>query len=185
MKRRPDGRAHQAVGPQAAVRQGPRRRGKELCGPRRRTPTSSGTCSGPTRSRRASWRRSSGRGTPRRDALADELRCRRQRRMRGSSSGAAGQPSDLEQQGGHAGGVGDLGKAWLCAAQHVAIVVVFFLAVAREGQWPAVNLQRSKIRRGEGEDEVAWWDPRVRKVNRETAGVNCVLGMKTFLLHPQ
>jgi hypothetical protein len=99
--------------------------------------------------------------------------------------GAAGQPSDLEQQGGHAGGVGDLGKAWLCAAQHVAIVVVFFLAVAREGQWPAVNFQRSKIRRGEGEDEVAWWDPRVRKVNRETAGVNCVLGMKTFLLHPQ
>jgi hypothetical protein len=25
-------------------------------------------------------------------------------------------------------------------------------------------------------DDVAWWDPRVGKENKETAGVNCVLG---------
>jgi hypothetical protein len=31
---------------------------------------------------------------------------------------------------------------------------------------------------------VARWDPRVGKENRETAGANCVLGMKIFLLHP-
>jgi hypothetical protein len=99
--------------------------------------------------------------------------------------GAAGRPSDFERQGGHAGGVGDLGKVGLCVVQHVTVVVVFFLAVAREGQRPAVNFQRSKIWRGEGEDEVAWWDPRVGKENRETAEASCVLGMKTFLLHPQ
>jgi hypothetical protein len=37
---------------------------------------------------------------------------------------------------------------------------------------------------GEEEDEVAWWDPRVGKENRETAGANCILEMKIFLLHP-
>jgi hypothetical protein len=41
-----------------------------------------------------------------------------------------------------------------------------------------------QIRRGEGEDELAWWDPQVGKENRETAGAQCVLGMKIFLLHP-
>jgi hypothetical protein len=35
------------------------------------------------------------------------------------------------------------------------------------------------------EDDVAQWDPRVGKENRESAGANCVLGMKIFLLHPQ
>jgi hypothetical protein len=34
-------------------------------------------------------------------------------------------------------------------------------------------------------DDVAWWDPRVGKENWETAGANCVLRMKIFLLHPQ
>jgi hypothetical protein len=34
------------------------------------------------------------------------------------------------------------------------------------------------------EDDLALWDPRVRKENRETAGANCVLGMKIFLLYP-
>jgi hypothetical protein len=39
---------------------------------------------------------------------------------------------------------------------------------------------------GRGEEaDMAWWDPRVGKENRETAGANCVLGMKIFLLHPQ
>jgi hypothetical protein len=38
---------------------------------------------------------------------------------------------------------------------------------------------------GEGEADVVWWDPRVGKVNRGTAGANCVLRMKIFLLHPQ
>jgi hypothetical protein len=33
-------------------------------------------------------------------------------------------------------------------------------------------------------DDVALWDPRVGKENRETAGANCVLGMKIFSLHP-
>jgi hypothetical protein len=37
---------------------------------------------------------------------------------------------------------------------------------------------------GEGEDDVAWWDPRIGKENRETVVPNCILGMKTFLLHP-
>jgi hypothetical protein len=32
---------------------------------------------------------------------------------------------------------------------------------------------------------VVWWDPRVEKENRETAGANCVLEMKIFLLHPE
>jgi hypothetical protein len=36
-----------------------------------------------------------------------------------------------------------------------------------------------------GEKEEEWWDPRVGKQNRETAGANCVLKMKIFLLHPQ
>jgi hypothetical protein len=36
-----------------------------------------------------------------------------------------------------------------------------------------------------GEDDVALWDPRVGKENRETAGASCVLGMKIFLLHLQ
>jgi hypothetical protein len=31
---------------------------------------------------------------------------------------------------------------------------------------------------------VALWDPRVEKENMGTAGANCVLGMKIFLLHP-
>jgi hypothetical protein len=44
---------------------------------------------------------------------------------------------------------------------------------------------KMKILGGEGEADVAWWDPRVGKVNRGTAGANCVLGMKIFLLHPQ
>jgi hypothetical protein len=35
------------------------------------------------------------------------------------------------------------------------------------------------------EDDVALWDPRVEKENRETVGANCVLGMKIFLLHTQ
>jgi hypothetical protein len=35
-----------------------------------------------------------------------------------------------------------------------------------------------------GEKEEEWWDPRVGKQNRETAGANCVLRMKIFLLHP-
>jgi hypothetical protein len=30
---------------------------------------------------------------------------------------------------------------------------------------------------------MARWDPRVGKENRETAGANCLLGMKIFLLH--
>jgi hypothetical protein len=47
-----------------------------------------------------------------------------------------------------------------------------------------LSFQRSNIWREEGED-VAWWDPRVGKENRETAGANCCLGMKIFLLHPQ
>jgi hypothetical protein len=34
-------------------------------------------------------------------------------------------------------------------------------------------------------DDVAWWDLRIGKENRETAGANCVLGMKILLLHPQ
>jgi hypothetical protein len=33
---------------------------------------------------------------------------------------------------------------------------------------------------GEGDDDVAWWDPRVGKGNRETAGANCLLGMQIF-----
>jgi hypothetical protein len=45
--------------------------------------------------------------------------------------------------------------------------------------------RRWKIWGGEGGDDVAWWDPRVGNKNRETAGANCVLGMKIFLLHPQ
>jgi hypothetical protein len=36
-----------------------------------------------------------------------------------------------------------------------------------------------------GEDGLAWWNPRVGKKNRGTAGANCFLGMKIFLLHPQ
>jgi hypothetical protein len=36
---------------------------------------------------------------------------------------------------------------------------------------------------GGGEDDVAW-DPRVGKENREIVGVNGVLGLKIFLLHP-
>jgi hypothetical protein len=36
-----------------------------------------------------------------------------------------------------------------------------------------------------GEDDVAIWDPRVGKENKETAGANCILGMKIFSLHPQ
>jgi hypothetical protein len=36
-----------------------------------------------------------------------------------------------------------------------------------------------------GEKEEEWWDPRVGKQNRETAGAICVLGMKIFLLHPK
>jgi hypothetical protein len=35
-----------------------------------------------------------------------------------------------------------------------------------------------------GEDDVALWDPRVGNENGESAGANCVLGMKIFLLHP-
>jgi hypothetical protein len=34
-------------------------------------------------------------------------------------------------------------------------------------------------------DDVALFDPRVWKENRETAGAKCVLGIKIFLLHPQ
>jgi hypothetical protein len=158
MKRRPGGRAHQAVGPQGggapgtpAARQGAPR-------PSRRTPTSSGTCSGPTRSRRASWRRSSGRGTPRRAAPAPRSPASSAAGDGGgcgvAALGAAGRPSDLERQGGHAGGVGDLGKVGLCVVQHVTVVVVFFLAVVREGQRPAINFQRSKI--GEVKETMRW-----------------------------
>jgi hypothetical protein len=43
---------------------------------------------------------------------------------------------------------------------------------------------RSKIWGRGTKDDVASWDPRVGKENRETAGANCVLGMKIFLLHP-
>jgi hypothetical protein len=35
------------------------------------------------------------------------------------------------------------------------------------------------------EDDVAQWDPAVGRENRESAGANCVLGMRIFLLHPQ
>jgi hypothetical protein len=47
------------------------------------------------------------------------------------------------------------------------------------------GFQKLQIWGGEGEDDVAWWDPRVGEENRETAGANIVLGMKIFLLHPQ
>jgi hypothetical protein len=30
---------------------------------------------------------------------------------------------------------------------------------------------------GEGEDDVAWWDPRFGKENTKNVGTNCVLGM--------
>jgi hypothetical protein len=54
------------------------------------------------------------------------------------------------------------------------------LALAPPLQFPEVE----DLGRGR-EDDVAWWDPRVGKENRETAGTNCVLGMmKIFLLHP-
>jgi hypothetical protein len=43
---------------------------------------------------------------------------------------------------------------------------------------------RCKIWGRGGEDDVALWDPRVGKENRETAGAGCALGMKIFLLHP-
>jgi hypothetical protein len=46
------------------------------------------------------------------------------------------------------------------------------------------GVARSKIWGREREGDMAWWDPRVRDENRETAGANCVLGMKIFLLHP-
>jgi hypothetical protein len=44
---------------------------------------------------------------------------------------------------------------------------------------------RCKIRGREGEDDVALWDPRVGKENRETAVAGCVLEIKIFLLHTQ
>jgi hypothetical protein len=47
------------------------------------------------------------------------------------------------------------------------------------------GVQRSKIWGGEGEGDISWWDPRVRKENKETAEINYVLGMRIFLLHPQ
>jgi hypothetical protein len=38
---------------------------------------------------------------------------------------------------------------------------------------------------GQGrKDKVAWWNPQVGKENRETAGANCVLGMKIFFAPP-
>jgi hypothetical protein len=46
-------------------------------------------------------------------------------------------------------------------------------------------LERWKIWGKGGEVDMACWDPRVGKKNRETAGANCVLGMKIFFLHPQ
>jgi hypothetical protein len=45
--------------------------------------------------------------------------------------------------------------------------------------------QRSRIWEGEHEDDVVRCDSRVGNQNRETAGANCVLGTKIFLLHPQ
>jgi hypothetical protein len=44
---------------------------------------------------------------------------------------------------------------------------------------------RCKIWGRGGENDVALWDPRVGKKNRETAGASCVLAIKIFLLHPQ
>jgi hypothetical protein len=49
----------------------------------------------------------------------------------------------------------------------------------------ALAPQRWKIWGRAEIDDVALWDPRVGKENRETTGANCVLGMKIFLLHPQ
>jgi hypothetical protein len=45
--------------------------------------------------------------------------------------------------------------------------------------------ERSMIWGRGRDDDVAWWDPRVGKGNRETAGANYVLGVEIFLLHPQ
>jgi hypothetical protein len=65
----------------------------------------------------------------------------------------------------------------------------------RRGGGEVVVLARwawSGGRRGEAErcmfgrrGGLEWWGPRVGMQNRETAGANCVLGMKIFLLHPQ
>jgi hypothetical protein len=44
--------------------------------------------------------------------------------------------------------------------------------------------ERLKIWGRGREVDVAQWDPRVGKENRETVGANCVLGMKIFFLHP-
>jgi hypothetical protein len=45
--------------------------------------------------------------------------------------------------------------------------------------------ESSEIWGEEREDDVAWRDPRVGKGNMETAGVNCVLGIKIFSLYSQ
>jgi hypothetical protein len=47
------------------------------------------------------------------------------------------------------------------------------------------SFQRRNIWGGEGDDDMAWWDPRVGEENRETAVANCVLWTKIFLLHSQ
>jgi hypothetical protein len=44
---------------------------------------------------------------------------------------------------------------------------------------------RCKIWGSGGEGDMASRDPRVGKENKETAGADCVLGMKIFLLHSQ
>jgi hypothetical protein len=60
------------------------------------------------------------------------------------------------------------------------------LSHSREENCDALpDVQRSKNWGGEGEGDIAWWDPRVRKENRETAEINYVLGMRIFLFHPQ
>jgi hypothetical protein len=73
----------------------------------------------------------------------------------------------------------------------VAVLGLAAAAAARLDSWlfrgskNRAGAKKSKIRGRGREGEVAWRDPRVGRENRETAGVNCVLGMKIFLLHPQ